>query len=58
MAILVVLERRTPAERAVLLLHEDIDFPHEEIAELVSRSPAPCRRLIERARQKSPPDTG
>lgn len=52
MAILVALERLTPAERAVLLLHEVFDFPHEEIAELVSRSPAACRKLLERARQR------
>jgi RNA polymerase sigma-70 factor (ECF subfamily) len=51
MAIMVLLERLTPAERAVLLLHEVFDFPHEEIAELVSRSPAACRKLLERARQ-------
>jgi RNA polymerase sigma-70 factor (ECF subfamily) len=52
MAILVVLERLTPAERAVLLLHEVFDIPHEEIAELVSRRPAACRKLLERARQR------
>jgi RNA polymerase sigma-70 factor (ECF subfamily) len=52
MAILVVLERLTPAERAVLLLHEVFDFPHEEIAGLVSRSPAVCRKLLERARHR------
>ena len=52
MAILVVLERLTPAERATLLLHDVFDFPHEEIAALVSRSPAGCRKLLERARQK------
>jgi RNA polymerase sigma-70 factor (ECF subfamily) len=28
------------------------DFPHEEIADLVSRSPAACRKLLERARQR------
>jgi RNA polymerase sigma-70 factor (ECF subfamily) len=49
MAIMVVLERLTPAERAVLLLHEVFDFPHSEIANLVSRSPAACRKLLERA---------
>ena len=43
MAILVVLERLSPAERAVLLLHDVFDFRHEEIAELVSRSTAACR---------------
>jgi RNA polymerase sigma-70 factor, ECF subfamily len=52
MAILVVLERLTPTERAVLLLHEVFDFPHEEIAKLVSRTPAACRKLLERARQR------
>ena len=52
MAILVVLERLTPPERAVLLLHEVFDFAHEEIAKLVSRSPAACRKLLERARER------
>ena len=52
MAMLVVLERLTPAERATLLLHDVFDFAHEEIATLVSRSPAACRKLLERARQK------
>ena len=52
MAVLVALERLRPAERAVLLLHEVFDFSHEEIAKLVSRSPAACRKLLERARQR------
>jgi RNA polymerase sigma-70 factor (ECF subfamily) len=52
MAVLVVLERLTPAERAVLLLHDVFDFSHEEIARLVSRSPAACRKLLERGRQR------
>ena len=52
MAILVVLERLTPAERATLLLHDAFDFNHDEIATLVSRSPAACRKMLERARQK------
>ena len=52
MAILVVLERLTPAERATLLLHDVFDFAHEEIGGLVSRSPAACRKLLERARLK------
>jgi RNA polymerase sigma-70 factor, ECF subfamily len=52
MAMLVVLERLTPVERATLLLHDVFDFTHEEIAALVSRSAAACRKLLERARQK------
>ena len=51
MAFLVLLERLTPAERAVLLLHDVFDFPHDEIAALVERSPAASRKLLERARQ-------
>jgi RNA polymerase sigma-70 factor (ECF subfamily) len=52
MAVLVVLERLTAAERATLLLHDVFDFSHEEIAALVSRSAAACRKLLERAREK------
>ena len=48
MAFMVVLERLTPAERAVLLLHDVFDLPHEEIAPLVSRTPESCRKLLER----------
>jgi RNA polymerase sigma-70 factor (ECF subfamily) len=51
MAFLVVLERLTPAERAVLLLHDAFDFTHDEIAPLVGRTPVACRKLLERARQ-------
>ncbi|MDB5218056.1 MAG: polymerase sigma-70 factor [Myxococcaceae bacterium] len=51
MAFLVVLEKLTPAERAVLLLHDVFDFTHAEISELVGKSPAACRKLLERARQ-------
>jgi RNA polymerase sigma-70 factor (ECF subfamily) len=51
MAFVVVLERLTPAERAVLLLHDVFDFAHDDIAALVGRSPAACRKLLERARQ-------
>jgi RNA polymerase sigma-70 factor (ECF subfamily) len=51
MAFLVALERLTPAERAVLLLHEVFDFTHEEIAPLIARTPATSRKLLERARR-------
>jgi RNA polymerase sigma-70 factor (ECF subfamily) len=52
MAVLVVLERLRPAERAVLLLHDVFDFSHDEIAKLVARTPAACRKLLERARAR------
>jgi RNA polymerase sigma-70 factor (ECF subfamily) len=51
MAFLVVLQRLTPAERAVLLLHDVFDFAHAEIARLVGKSEAACRKLLERARE-------
>ncbi|HEX3759699.1 MAG TPA: sigma factor [Kofleriaceae bacterium] len=50
MAFLVVLQRLSPAERAVLLLHDVFDFGHDEIAALVGKSAAACRKLLERAR--------
>lgn len=52
MAFLVILERLSAAERAVFLLHDVFDFSHDEIAPLVSRSPAASRKLLERAREK------
>jgi RNA polymerase sigma-70 factor (ECF subfamily) len=51
MAFLVVLQRLTPAERAIFLLHDAFDFDHREIAELVGRSEPACRKLLERARR-------
>jgi RNA polymerase sigma-70 factor (ECF subfamily) len=40
MAFLVVLQRLTPAERGVLLLHDVFDFSHAEIAELLGKTDA------------------
>jgi RNA polymerase sigma-70 factor, ECF subfamily len=51
MAFLVVLQRLTPAERAVLLLRDVFDFDYKEIGALVGKSEAACRKLLERARQ-------
>jgi RNA polymerase sigma-70 factor, ECF subfamily len=51
MAFLVVLQRLTPAERAVLLLHDVFDFTHAEIAGLVKKSEVACRQLLRRARR-------
>jgi len=51
MAFLVILQRLTPAERAVLLLHEVFDFSHTEIAALIDKNEAACRKLLERARE-------
>jgi RNA polymerase sigma-70 factor, ECF subfamily len=51
MAFLVVLQRLTPAERAVLLLRDVFDFDYGEIAALIGKSEAACRKLLERARE-------
>ncbi len=51
MAFVVLLQRLTPAERAVLLLHEVFEFEHEEIASLIEKSEPACRQLLKRARE-------
>ncbi|MFF4773254.1 RNA polymerase sigma factor SigJ [Microtetraspora fusca] len=51
MALLVVLETLTPAERAVFVLHEVFGYAHTEIADLLGRSPAAVRQLAHRARE-------
>jgi RNA polymerase sigma-70 factor, ECF subfamily len=51
MAFLVVLQRLTPAERAVLLLRDVFDFDYKEIAALVGKNEPACRKLLERARE-------
>ncbi|MEQ8280768.1 MAG: sigma-70 family RNA polymerase sigma factor [Deltaproteobacteria bacterium] len=50
MAFLVLLQRLTAAERAVLLLHDVFDFSHAEIAVLLGKSAPASRKLLERAR--------
>jgi RNA polymerase sigma-70 factor (ECF subfamily) len=52
MAFLVVLQRLAAVERAVFLLHEVFDFSHREIARLVGKSEAACRKVLERATRK------
>ena len=52
LALLVVLERLTPAERLAFVLHDMFDLPFEEIAPLVGRSPAAARQLASRARRR------
>src|SRR2546428_9441792 len=52
MALLIVLERMSPAERVVFVLHDVFAFPFEKIAPMVKRSPAACRQLASRARRR------
>ena len=51
MALLVVLERLSPAERTAFLLHDVFGFGFEEVAGVVGRSPAAVRQLASRARR-------
>lgn len=51
MALLVVLETLSPAERAVFVLHEAFGYPHTEIADMLGRTPEAVRQLAHRARQ-------
>jgi len=51
MAFLVLLERLSPIERAVFLLHEVFDFDYAEIGRVVDKSEANCRQILARARK-------
>ena len=50
LALLVVLDTLTPAERLAFVLHDMFAVPFEEIAPIVERSPATTRKLASRAR--------
>jgi len=48
--LMLALERLSPLERAVFLLHDVFEVGFDEIAETVQRDPAACRQLAVRAR--------
>ncbi len=52
LAVLVVLERLTPAERLAFVLHDMFAVSFEEIADIVGRSPVAVRQLASRARRR------
>jgi RNA polymerase sigma-70 factor (ECF subfamily) len=52
LALLVVLDSLTPAERLAFVLHDMFQLPFDEIARLVGRSPAAARQLASRARRR------
>jgi hypothetical protein len=52
LALLVVLETLSPAERLAFVLHDMFAVPFEEIAPIVGRSPAASRQLASRARRR------
>jgi RNA polymerase sigma-70 factor (ECF subfamily) len=51
-ALLLVLERLSPLERAAFLLHDVFDFSFDEIGATLGRAPSACRKLASRARQR------
>ncbi|WP_155371378.1 RNA polymerase sigma factor SigJ [Catellatospora vulcania] len=52
MAFLVVLESMTPAERVAFILHDVFCHSFAEVAEIVGRTPAACRKLASSARAR------
>jgi RNA polymerase sigma factor (sigma-70 family) len=52
LALLVVLDSLSPAERLAFVLHDLFAVPFEEIAPMVGRSPAAARQLASRARRR------
>lgn len=52
MALLVVLESMTPAERVAFVLHDVFRHTFPEIADIVGRTPAACRQLASSARRR------
>lgn len=62
-ALLVVLDTLTPAERLAFVLHDLFAMPFDEIGSIVGRSPDAARQLASRARQRvrgapAPSDAG
>ena len=52
LALLVVLDRLTPAERIAFVLHDMFDVTFDEIASIVGRSSTAARQLASRARRR------
>ena len=52
LALLVVLETLSPAERLAFVLHDVFGVPFEEVAAIVDRTPTAARQLASRARRR------
>jgi RNA polymerase sigma-70 factor (ECF subfamily) len=44
-----LLEKLSPVERAIFLLRKLFDYPYDDVAAIVGRSPAGCRQILSRA---------
>jgi RNA polymerase sigma-70 factor (ECF subfamily) len=51
-ALLAVLERLAPEERAAFLLHEMFDSGYDDIARILGKSEAACRQIVSRASKR------
>ena len=51
LALALVLDRLTPAERTAFVLHDVFGFPFDAVGEIVGRTPTACRQLASRARR-------
>ena len=51
-ALLVILERLSPPERVVFILHNAFDLTFDEIAPVARRNAAACRKIFSRARER------
>ncbi|WP_413756114.1 RNA polymerase sigma-70 factor [Streptomyces sp. MMBL 11-3] len=51
MAVLLLLEKLNPVERAAYVLREAFDYPHRQVADILETSEANARQLVSRARK-------
>jgi RNA polymerase sigma-70 factor, ECF subfamily len=58
LALAIVLDRLTPAERTAFLLHDVFGFSFDSVGEIVGRTPAACRQLASRARRSIRDEAG
>src|SRR5262245_43359017 len=58
LALGLVLDRLTPAERTSFVLHDIFGFPFDAVGAIVGRTPAACRQLATRARRSIRTDAG
>ena len=59
-ALLILLQRLSPAERVSFVLHDVFQLPFDQVAEILGKPSATCRQLAKRARAKvagGPPTT-
>jgi RNA polymerase sigma-70 factor (ECF subfamily) len=51
-ALLILLQRLSPAERVCFVLHDVFQLPFDQVAEILGKPSATCRQLAKRARAK------